>query len=134
MKVRNGFVSNSSSSSFFAVISVEVYKEFVTTLNMFERDILDCMKGEERKIGDASFVLLDDHWNTEEPHQVDILEEIIEDMGLEWVRNEFGVEDWVDFSSECVRADFAVGTMQEIMEKIRKLEEDGKAIACHQYL
>lgn len=41
MKIRNGFVSNSSSSSFIAFVPVAIYKNTVSSLPQEYRDIMD---------------------------------------------------------------------------------------------
>jgi hypothetical protein len=57
MKIRQGFVSNSSSSSFFAVIFKDDYKSLMEKMNELEVLIFSTMVSEPQKFGDKEVIL-----------------------------------------------------------------------------
>jgi len=56
MKIRKGFVSNSSSSSFVLVTTKENHEKALETLNEVEREIIGILTGEEKVFGKVCVV------------------------------------------------------------------------------
>jgi hypothetical protein len=58
MKIRNGFVSNSSSSSFVYIIDGEKYKEFIKSLDGYQKEIIKALApSKETVLGKEAFVI-----------------------------------------------------------------------------
>ena len=59
MKIRNGFVSNSSSSSFVVFMKKDYFKEFYDSLEDYEQEVVNHVKSNDnKKLDDDSFVIL----------------------------------------------------------------------------
>jgi len=137
MKIRTYFISNSSSSSFVAVVDPDAYNDLKEELNRVELELLEDMeKREKRKLNDNYYVLLADYMYTEEPEQAELLEEIFEEEGIEALREALDMEDdgEIDLSSEYIRAEIAVDIVGELRDKINRLAASGKAITYYQNL
>jgi hypothetical protein len=57
MKIRNGFVSNSSSSSFVIIIPKEVADKVKETLTPYEKVVVDHIGSTEKKFGSTDIVV-----------------------------------------------------------------------------
>lgn len=137
MKVRGYFISNSSSSSFVAVVDPDAYNDLKEELNRVELELLEGMEERgRRKLNDNYYVLLADYMCTEEPEQAEFLEEILEEEGMEALKEALGLEDddEADLSSWNARADIAVGIVEMLREKINCLTMSGEAITYYQNL
>ena len=129
MKIRQGFVSNSSSSSFVAVIDKTSLTVLRKSLNKFEKKLLDSMKKGKRKLHLGEYILLADYLCTEEPEQQRILEEFYKDMDKEDFKTMLNIKlDWANVEDYYVRTEIVLEAVQNIREKIRKLQRQQKAI------
>jgi len=56
MKIRSGFVSNSSSSSFIALIEPESFKELKESLNDLEKEVLEKLETDKVKLSGKNYI------------------------------------------------------------------------------
>lgn len=58
MKIRNGFVSNSSSSSFVIIMTKVQHNDWLDTLNIYEKQVVSELDITEKKLADIDIVVL----------------------------------------------------------------------------
>ena len=56
MKLRIGFVSNSSTSSFFLIVTAEAHKNAMKQLEKWERDVVNCVMEKDTFAGQEVYV------------------------------------------------------------------------------
>lgn len=78
MKIRNGFVSNSSSSSFLILVEKEDYMKFYNTLSDAEKSVINYVQRGTEKFLDRDIVVIsgvEGNYSTFEDYDGDIPEE-----------------------------------------------------------
>lgn len=74
MKIRNGFVSNSSSSSFVVLLKKNDYDKYINSAHPYYKYVMDQMEFTELTIENQSYITIIDYESSED---------YIEDMNLE---------------------------------------------------
>jgi len=97
MKIRSGFVSNSSSSSFTIVMTPEQEKEWRDNLDVYEKQVIDnsYLGRKEEKIGDFDVVIfsgMTGNWCFYEDFSVTLLPED-EDLSEEEFEEKYGYDN-----------------------------------------
>jgi len=113
MKIRKGFVSNSSSSSFVLYATKENYDKMMQELNAFERDVAEHMKTSEEKFMGIDVVSFSD----------------FSDMGGNCSLDNFESDNYQESEDD----DSFWEARYEAWEKIQKmLSKEGQHLSCSQ--
>lgn len=66
MKIRNGFVSNSSSSSFVILVKPEDHAKALSQCNEFVKDVLSHLRWNKKKVFGQEVLFMMDEFSTED--------------------------------------------------------------------
>ena len=136
MKIRAGFVSNSSSSSFLAVVKKDDYDKALKNLGPLSQAVCEYANITSSKFAGEDCIL---HYHTTGEYST------FDNAHVDKVRDramEIAREQKTSLSSECYEEghweDFICESMNEIVEEFEKkmveLEKDGKAITHGDYI
>jgi hypothetical protein len=119
MKIRTGFVSNSSSSSYILIIKKDEYDKFYNSLSKLEKHILDNLKLGDSKLGDID-IKVHKEWDNE---------------GASWIEydldkintSEYNKENVPDeykeyFDNENYDYDITYELTEHVLDKLKKLK------------
>ena len=140
MKIRNGFVSNSSSSSFLVVMSAKDYQNILNDLNPLEVAIVEQADSKRGSIGGQDLVMhshITGNYSTLEginnSYIIERAKEIADERGVR-------LEDlFVEYSDHENESDFFDGEINftgfnTFTDKARKLADDDKAMTYSDYI
>lgn len=135
MKIRFGFVSNSSSSSFLAILPKEDYDKIVKSLGPVGQAILEKVGTEKKKFAGKECVLhyhVTGNYSTFECMDggavIDRAQELAAEQGVS-LPSEYDDEQCVDFLWEDLYE-----ILSKFEEQVHKLEKNGNAVTHGEYL
>jgi hypothetical protein len=135
MKIRSGFVSNSSSSSFLAIIKKDDYEKILKDLGPLAQATIEYTGASNKKFAGQDCIL---HYHITGNYNS------FEGANVENIRNraqELAREQKVSLPAECTEEgyweDFIWGNVYEVLsdftDKVDELEKKGKAISHGDY-
>ena len=127
MKIRTGFVSNSSSSSFIIYVSRKVFDLVYGTLTEVQKQVVDLSKGGEQEfmgvpVISYSYVTGSDGWLYDEIEGMGLSEEELLDG------DEDDIDEDVENSSDALY-EFATGGFESRL--VEKAKELGESVLTH---
>ena len=136
MKIRSGFVSNSSSSSFLAIIKRDDYDKIIKSLSPIGQSLLEYVGWTKKGFAGHDCVLI--YYVTGNYSSFECMDGgAVIDRAQEIADNR-GVELPDDYDDEEQRADFLYEDLYQILDKFKEqiavLEKKGEAITHGEYL
>jgi hypothetical protein len=136
MKFRNGFVSNSSSSSFVAIIKSNTYDGLVDSSDLFTRKILKTISTGNKCLENSMYTIL--NWGSKNYGTLDLLMEKSEIVDMipkypneyegELEEDEFDEDELNEWQEEYMR-----GKLMEVIYRVEEMGKNNLAIVCQIY-
>lgn len=143
MKVRTGFVSNSSSSSFMAVVKATEFTKLKKKLDPLCGAILDRLSCGKKKLGQSQYVVMHDYGSSEDEPDYQAIAKALNTPGAEKKIKDLpevlkGIEDpsWRTINDAMDEANYDWYDLYEYMDMksglvhkaLKELEKQGLAI------